>query len=317
MKIVNKNQPRDVFLYLLSIISLIASAVSLGILLFQYVNIYYPDIISDPYFSPSNYYGQIRSALAALIVFFPVYFFVLRFLRKDMDDNPEKRELRIRKWLLYLTLFAASLTIIGDLIALIYSFLQGELTFRFILKILSILVIAGSVFYFYLQELKEKPTNEKLNKIFVWCATIFIIASAVCGFVIAGSPQSQRLIRFDERRVNDLQTIQSQVINYWQNKSSLPSNLDELRSDIYGFAAPQDPKTGQSYEYQVLGSLQFRICATFETSTSGGQVTDRRVKVSAPIPAGGYPIMNSTWEHATGRVCFDRTIDSQLIKPIK
>ena len=139
--ITNKNQPRDVFLYLLSIISLVASTIGIGILLFQYINVYFPDVISDPYFSPSNYYGTIRSALAALIVFFPVYLWVSRFLKKDIDENPEKRELKIRKWLLYLTLFVASLTIIGDLIALIYNFLNGELTLRFVYKILSIFFI--------------------------------------------------------------------------------------------------------------------------------------------------------------------------------
>src|SRR3989344_9353400 len=126
-----QNLPRDVFLYLLSIISLVATAVSLGVLLFQYINVYFPDVIVDPYFSPSNYYSQIRSALAALVVFFPVYFWVSRFLRKDIEENPEKRDLKIRKWLLYLTVFVAALVVIGDLVVLINTFLEGELTIRF------------------------------------------------------------------------------------------------------------------------------------------------------------------------------------------
>lgn len=311
--------PRDVFLYLLSIISLVASAVSSGILLFEYINVYFPDVISDPYFSPSHYYGQMRSALAALVVFFPVYIWVSRFLKGDIEENPEKRDLKIRKWLLYLTLFAASLTIIGDLIALIYNFLEGELTLRFILKIISIFVIASSVFYYYLHELKDKIKEEDgFMKIFIWGAIIFVAAVGVSGFIIAGSPQSQRLVRFDERRVNDLQMIQGQIINYWQNKQVLPENLDQLVDDIYSVAIPADPKTGQSYEYEVLNSLTFKLCAMFETSTKVQTSQSKgRMMPIAPAPYGDYyPFKDSTWDHEVGQVCFERTIDPQIIRPI-
>src|SRR3989344_4983040 len=138
----NKNTPRDVFLYLLSIITLIASAISFGVLVFQYINIYFPDIITDYYVSASAYFSQIRQALATLIVIFPVYVWVSRFLKKDVEANSEKRELKIRKWLLYFTVFAAALVIIGDLVALINTFLNGELTTRFILNVLAIIFIA-------------------------------------------------------------------------------------------------------------------------------------------------------------------------------
>ena len=149
MSEMTKNLPRDVFLYLLSIITLVASAVSFGILVFQYINIYFPDIIADYYISPSSYYGSIRQALATLIVIFPVYVWVSRFLKKDIKENSEKRDLKIRKWLLYFTVFVAALVVIGDLVALINTFLEGELTMRFILKVLAIFFIAGSAFSYY------------------------------------------------------------------------------------------------------------------------------------------------------------------------
>src|SRR3989344_356135 len=149
---INKNLPRDVFLYLLSVVTLVASAISFGILVFQYINVYFPDLLTDYYFSPSSYYGSIRQALAALIVIFPVYIWVSRFLKKDINENPEKRDLKIRKWLLYFTLFVAAIAIIIDLIVLLNNFLEGELTLRFILKVISILFIASSVFYYYLNE---------------------------------------------------------------------------------------------------------------------------------------------------------------------
>src|SRR3990167_10485682 len=177
---INKNLPRDVFLYLLSIVTLVASAVSFGILVFQYINVYFPDLINDYYYSASNFYGTIRQALATLIVIFPVYIWVSRFLKKDIEENPEKRELKIRKWLLYLTVFVAALVIIGDLVVLINTFLEGELTIRFVLKVMAIFFIAGSVFsnyYFELRELKAKP-KKGFNGISVYAWIIIAIVVA-------------------------------------------------------------------------------------------------------------------------------------------
>lgn len=309
----NKNLPRDVFLYLISIIALVVTAVSFGTLLFQYVNFYFPDIVSDPYGGRFQYSVQIRSSLAALIVFFPVYIWVLRFLKNDIAANPEKRDLKIRKWLLYLTLFAAGLAIIIDLIFLLNNFLQGELTLRFDLKVLSVLFIAGSVSYYYLNELREfKRVNGAGLKVFSWFIVIVVLASIVSAFFIIGSPKTQRLIKLDERRVNDLQYLQSQIVNYWQSKEKLPGTLDELKDDITGVSVPVDPKTGMAYEYGILGNLKFNLCAEFSASSKEVQ---GNIKYRYAVPAHDYLFGNTTWDHGVGKVCFERTIDPELIKP--
>lgn len=325
MSDVNKNLPRDVFLYLLSIITLIASAVYFGVLVFQYINVYFPDLINDYYFSPSNYYGTIRQALATLIVIFPVYVWVSRFLKKDIQENPEKRDLKIRKWLLYLTVFFAALVIIGDLVTLINTFLNGELTTRFILKVLAIIFIAGSVFshyYFELRELKTKPKRRFDGmSVYAWVVMAVVVIAIVFGFFVAGSPQSQRTVRFDDRRIQDLSSLQGQIINYWQKKNELPQNLGQMANDILGIVIPKDPKTGASYEYAKLGNLKFELCATFETSSSDQNINGRS-KVPA-VPAM-YPYLGDetqTWQHQAERTCFQRTIDPDLfsiekIKPL-
>jgi hypothetical protein len=56
--------------------------------------------------------------------------------------------------LTYLTLFLAACTLMGDLIGAVYTFLGGELTARFLLKVLTVGLIAGTVFAFYLVELR-------------------------------------------------------------------------------------------------------------------------------------------------------------------
>jgi len=305
-----QNTPRDVFLYLLSIITLIVSAVSFGIVVFQYINVYIPDVISDPYFSRSSYLSTMRYALATLVIVFPVFMWVSWFLRKDIVNFPEKRELKIRRWLLYLTLFVSALVIIGDLVALLRSFLEGELSQRFVLKIVTILFIAGSVFVHYLAELRDHEKAPGKIKIFDWAVISVVLASVIAGFFLAGSPQSQRLVRFDERRVSDLQNIQWQLINYWQRKEALPATLDELNDSISGFYAPKDPETGSDYDYKKTGKMSFELCAVFSTDGSG-EYTDKTISMPSPIGS-----QENNWSHGSGRTCFERIIDPQLYPPI-
>ena len=155
-----KVTPKDFFLHLLSMVALYVSAVSFLVLIFQYVNIAFPDLLEQSYyFSSDGAYGAIRWAMASLVVIFPVYLLTTRHLSKVYSLAPEKRELKVRKWLVYFTLFVASCTIIGDLVKLIFNFLEGEITTRFILKVLAVLFVAGSVFYYYLWDLR-KHNNE-------------------------------------------------------------------------------------------------------------------------------------------------------------
>ena len=315
-----KNLPRDVFLHLLSIITLVTSAISLGVLIFQYINVYIPDIISDPYFSKSAYLSSMRFSLATLIIVFPVFIWVVRFLKRDINKFPEKRDLKIRKWLLYLTLFAAALVIMGDLVALLRSYLEGELSQRFTLKVLAILFIAGSIFVHYLYELREKELGWKWIKAFDWLVVIVVLVGIVSGFFIAGTPKNQRLVRLDERRISDLQTIQWQIINYWQRKEVLPPTLNELMDPISGFVLPRDPANGGLYEYKAITNLMFELCASFDTTTSAAG--DQSLPMMAkPVPVGYGPDYNrldsvGAWDHQEGRVCFKRDIDPQLYPPL-
>lgn len=316
---ISHNLPRDVFLHFLAIITLVVSAVTFGILIFEYINIYFPDILLDPYFHRPAYYGSMRSALATLVIVFPVFLWVSWFLRQDLHRFPEKREFKIRKWLLYLTLFVSALVIIGDLVVLMRNFLEGELSQRFVFKVLTILFIAGSVFLHYLSELKDKEKEFPWIKFFDSAVVIFIIFGVGSGFYLAGSPQSQRLVRFDDRRTEDLQWIQGELINYWQRKGKLPYNLDELKNTISGFIPPQDPETGKSYEYAITGDLKFQLCAEFATSTLNGQSQSKGKPISRPAidyPAEPTSKSNSNWQHDAGRYCFDRTIDPDFYNPV-
>jgi hypothetical protein len=139
-----RNIPRDLFLHLLAIVTLYWSAVSFVTLLWQNINYYLPDVLNNYYYQGIN--SIVRFAVSSLIIVFPVFILVSWFLNRIYAKESEVRESKIRKWLIYLTLFIASLVIIGDLVGTINTLLGGEITTRFILKALSVLLVAVAVF---------------------------------------------------------------------------------------------------------------------------------------------------------------------------
>ena len=132
--------------------------------------------------------------------------------------------------------------------------------------------------------------------------------AVVASFFVIGSPQTERLRRFDETRVNDLSSIQNQVIEFWRNKRELPQASKEHESDVTRFVLPKDPQTNADYEYRVLGQLQYELCANFVTEKT---YNDNSYQ---------YPTMygyESKWTHGVGRICFSRTIDPELLPDAK
>jgi len=300
-----KSSPRDVFMHLFATIALYFSVWSIIQLLLQYISVLFPDPL-NPYFDPGS---TVRWSMALLVIIFPAYCWVSRFLRRDLIAHPEKSEIRARKWLLYLTLFLAALLIIGDLVTLIYNFLEGEITTRFFLKIIAILIVAAAVFWYYLRDLRMNASSSDARMtLFARVAMAIVALIVVGGFFVVGSPFRQRLVRFDNQKAGDLQNIQWQIVSFWQKKEALPQKIEDLRDDISGYVPPRDPQSGEAYEYQPTGALSFRLCANFNTSSSGSsanKVSPERI----PMEGGGT---SENWRHGEGKVCFERTIDPAL-----
>ena len=304
-----RNLPRDVFLHLLAMVTLYWSAISFITLCWQYVNYFFPDVLTYGYQDLS---GSIRFAVSSLVIVFPIFLLTSWFLNAIYRKESVVRESKIRKWLIYLTLFIAALVIMGDLVYVINIFLGGEITPRFILKALSIIVVAAVVFGYYLDDVRRSASSAMAKYIAGICAAV-VLAALIGAFFIIGSPANARLAQIDQQRVSDLQSIQYQIVNYWQQKGVLPNTLADLNDSISGYSAPMDPATKASYEYIVENSatLNFQLCATFSLNSS---VSGAR---TAPVPAMYSNGISQVWDHSAGRVCFDRTIDKQLYPPFK
>jgi hypothetical protein len=137
---------REAFMYLVLFTTLYVSAINLGNLIFQFINRIFP----DPSVSLAGFGGYTRDAIrwsvSSIIVAFPIFLYV-------------SHASKVRKWLTYITLFIAAGVIIGDLTIVVFNFLGGELTTRFLLKGLTVGTIAGAIFGYYLWDLRQDESE--------------------------------------------------------------------------------------------------------------------------------------------------------------
>ncbi len=326
----DKLTPKFFFLSLGVLVTLITSVVSFLSLAFEVLNKQFPDVLNSTYqYGYSSWsYDTIRGTLATLIIVFPVFLVLSYFWTKSVRKNLGSIDKVIKKWMLYLLIFLSSIVIIVDLVTLVRYFVSGEITERFLYKVGITLVVALYVAVYYIFVLKDK------NKMFgipvsvsaSIKSSVIVLALVVWSFSVIGSPKEQRAWRLDDRRVQDLQSIQWQVINYWQQKEKLPENISELSNPLSGSIIPVDPEfeKGVSYEYRKTGDMKFELCATFSAEMpkgwqeySGGGVRPlmnyaEDAAISYPYPGGG---VNDSWDHSAGKKCFERTIDPDIYPP--
>ena len=143
---------RDAFMYVVMFATLILSGYSLGDVLFDLIDRAFPDAATQ-YYPPTL--QAIRWSLATLIVAFPVYLYVAVLIARAVRIEPMKRASKVRRQLTYVMLSIAACVLIGDVISVVYSFLGGELTVRFILKVLTVALIAGTAFLYYLWDMRD------------------------------------------------------------------------------------------------------------------------------------------------------------------
>lgn len=303
-----RTTPKDFFLYLGAIVALYTSTISILTLLFEIINQLFP----KPFAYVDLYASGVSLAVAMLIVALPLYFMFMRITSRVEHDIPEKRELPVRKWLVYFTVFIAGAAIAIDLIVLLQTFFAGEeITLAFVLKVISIALVLTFVFGYYLYDIHHTPKDGSQVRIrFAYGVGMFAVLSMVTGFWVMGSPYTQKQKRFDAVRVSDLQMIQSQVVSYWQTKQKLPTTLDDLKDPLSGFTVPFDPESKAAYKYIVKEKFSFELCATFNKETPiGVSVND----LSRPISTYKDSI-DENWQHKAGEECFKRTIDPERYK---
>jgi hypothetical protein len=140
---------RDAFLYLLNFISLGFWVVALGQIGYVMIAHWFPDPAA-----PITYFQSLRDELsgklATVIVAFPVFVGVHALIARELRNRRDLYDSGVRKWLTYIALVLATLVVLADGIWFVTALLQGQLTIRFALDSLVLLVLGGGVFTYYL-----------------------------------------------------------------------------------------------------------------------------------------------------------------------
>jgi len=260
------NSPREAFFYLTLFTSLYIWTWALGALLFQFTNIAFP----LPSESANDFFGEIRWATASIVAAFPVFLFMQHIIRREMEKDPGLGISPIRRWLTYLTLFVAVAVLLTDLIFLVLRLLEGDLTSRFLLKVVITGSLSGGVILHYLKELRLGESGKQLIPSFLSSAQlkgllIGLIGISVAGAIyISGGPVKARYLAQDQQRVKDLRSIYYDVDRFYQSEGRLPTQLDELdKSPATFIDNKKDLITGKPYDYSVVDGNTIQLSSDF------------------------------------------------------
>ena len=145
---------REAFMYVVMFSTLYLSAYYLGSLVFELINLQFPDPTANDYAELAAE-ATLRWSVSTVVVAFPVFLYVAWLLGRELRADVTKRASKIRRQLTYLTLLVAAAFLIGDVTTLIYNFLGGDMTVRFVLKVVTVAIIAGAGFWYYLRQLRQ------------------------------------------------------------------------------------------------------------------------------------------------------------------
>ncbi|MDA8384292.1 MAG: DUF5671 domain-containing protein [Betaproteobacteria bacterium] len=303
-----KSSPMDVAVNVFAFILLGIVVYSLAHLYFAVIDKVYPDPLG-PGFDIDD--QRIRHAIASLLIAFPGYVVAMRFWFRRFAAGEGRSESRLTRWLTYVVLLLASVTMVSDLITVLYHLLQGEVTPRFMLKAVTILALSGLVFSFYYLERRRIQYRKAVGRsAFHGLGGLvggLVLMGIVLGFLQAGSPERARARAFDLQRSARLQALSGCIERYAREMGQLPGSLAAVRTSgdfVYCANSMQDPATHRDFEYRVVTGLRnqgqarvgaYELCATFDlpsarASDEGGSVGNRVLWYEHPAGRGCHTV---------------------------
>ena len=265
----NKN-PKFAFYYLLSLVALIFMCFSVGMIIFSIIDKTVIDALA--YFGSIHNDGSLRFGIAALLISTPIFFLCVRAINKNMKKGDLDQDSALRNWLTYFILAVSAVIILGSLVAVIYDFLSGEATGKSILQFVTVMIISALVFSYYLYDIRRDKIkkNDKVINIFSLIGLTVVVAVFVASWFFIESPQIARNRRIDDKLLNNINSVENYINNYYDLKNVLPDNLEQVADESGIYVSYQtffDPETKQEIEYHKLGEKDFELCANFRVDS--------------------------------------------------
>ena len=289
------NTPKNFSIQLGSLICLYVSLGFFTALLFSLINLYFPDP-AQSYWEIERAAETIRFTIAMVIVFFPTYIVLTRVVQKTRRTETDGAYLNLTKWLIYLSLLAAGAVLLGDLVSVIYTFLNGEVTVRFLLKVAAILFFFGLAFFYYLKDVQGYwLTREKQSQAYAITVTLMVMTALAVGFTKIETPTEVREARIDNNQISDLRDIQWGIEEYYLANDELPASI----AAVYGVESiPTPPDDRPDYIYRQIDERAYELCATFSEASAQDEHPRNRP----------FQEKNFNWYHEEGEWCFERSV---------
>lgn len=253
--------------------------------LFQFVNKYVPDVSNINEFNASVFDDAgLKIGLSMLLVASIVYFIAAKIVNKKLIKNDIRPNSLVRKFLTYIALFILVAISIGSLVALVFNYLNGELTGNTFGKIAAFFVVNGFFALFYFWEIRRKDLANKKFDILYFIALAMSVIVLVAGVIIADSPKVTREKKIDENRITEMQNINNSIGIFFNNNKRLPKANEIEKSAKFPI------------EYKIESDKVYYLCTEF---------LHPREKVD---------IYDKQWNHPAGSYCFKLNIDERQVK---
>ncbi|MFA4941074.1 MAG: DUF5671 domain-containing protein [Patescibacteria group bacterium] len=300
-----KNTAKFAFFYMLSLVALIFMALSTGMIIFQIINKNIPDILNIYQGAFSS--GQLKYAISALIISAPIFYVCMKQIYSNLKTGELEKDSGIRKWLTYFILFISSVVMIGWLIGTVNTFLNGDMTAKFILKAITALLISAAVFSFYLYDIKRVDVIgvNKVIKIYFYSSLAIILATFVASLFAVESPVQTRARKYDSLVLGNFNNINSAINSYYKEYKKMPGGLNELKGEYsyLGEDSTKDPEKKNEFEYRIVGENTYELCAEFKTSNKNNDNDN-----------GDYSYYKEKWPHEAGYQCLKQKVHDENIK---
>lgn len=145
--------PRDAFLYLLQLASLYLSAIAAVGIAWGLADQGQQSFGRTPA-------SEIRASISVALVSFPTFLLVTRVVRRKLASGDMSARGLMRRVLTYGMLFLLTVSLVIDLIVVVFLLLGGDLTSSALIKGGVTLGVAGLTFLYYLGELREMKGAE-------------------------------------------------------------------------------------------------------------------------------------------------------------
>jgi hypothetical protein len=291
------NNAKFAFWYMLSLVALVFMSIATGVIVFQIINQQLVDVLKNTL--PSQ--ETLKVAISAVIISAPIFYWLTRLIRRAMAKGQLSAEASIRRWLTYFILFVSAVVAIIWLIMTINSFLNGELTLKFILKALTVLAITASIFTYYFYDIRHGQDAKKtVIKIYLIGSLVLVAAVFVASFWFVESPTEARARQHDQAVVNDLNILDGAINNFYSaNNKKLPAALSSLSEMSASYYLPADAfvdETGDKpYDYKIIDATHYQLCANWQVS-------------SEVLKENKSYYIDARWQHEVGYQCFDRQV---------